>query len=172
MREDGTIRALRGPYAGRTGQVDAPYWPTPPALVERMLDLAAVGPGDRLKDLGCGDGRIVLAAARRGASALGVDLDAARIAEAEAATRAAGLSHLARFRRQDLFATSLARATVVTLYLAPHVNRLLRDRLGSALRPGSRVVGHAFSMPGWAPVREEESADRRRLYLWVVPSTP
>ena len=135
-----------------------------------MLDLAGVGPDDRLIDLGCGDGRIVLAAARRGARALGVDVDPARIAEAESAARGAGLDDLAHFRRQDLFATSLARATVVTLYLLQHVNRQLERRLRSRLRPGSRVVGHAWPMPNWAPAHEEETADRRRLYLWVVPS--
>lgn len=168
--DNAQIRSARGPHAGRMGQLDAPYWSTPPALVEPMLDLAGVGPGDRLIDLGCGDGRIVLAAARRGARALGVDLDPERIEEARTAARGAGLDELARFRRQDLFATSLAGATVVTLYLLQHVNRLLETRLRSKLRPGSRVVGHAWPMPGWLPEQEVETADRRRLYLWLVPS--
>ena len=134
-------------------------------LVERMLDLAGAGPGDVLIDLGCGDGRVAIAAARRGARALGVDIDAARIAEADATAQSAPL---ARFRREDLFQTRLDEATIVALYLLPHVNLLLRDRLLNELRPGSRVIGHAFPMPGWTPAAEEQW-DGRTIYLWIVP---
>lgn len=162
--------AIRGPWAGREGHLDAPFWTTPAPLVERMLDLTRAGPGDRLIDLGCGDGRIVIAAARRGAAALGVDIDPARIAQAEAAAAGAGIGALARFRHEDLFATQLRWATIVTIYLLPHVNQLLMTRLRTELRPGSRVAGHAFSMGGWEP-EAHEKVDGRDLYLWVVPGT-
>lgn len=160
--------ALRGPFAGTEGHLDAPYWQTPIEAVERMLDLAGAGPGDVLIDLGCGDGRIVIAAARRGTRGLGIDIDAARIAEAEAAAETAGIGALAQFRREDLFQTRLEEASIVSLYLLPHVNAMLRDRLCTELKPGSRVVGHAFPMRDWAPAAEAQ-VDGRYLYLWVVP---
>lgn len=165
--EDRAFKAIRGPWAGTPHHLDAPFWPTPESLVERMLDLAGVGPGDHLIDLGCGDGRIVIAAARRGATALGVDIDAERIAEAEAATRAAGVEHLVGFRCEDLFATRLEAASVVTLYLIPHINRLLAERLRTELAPGSRVLSHAFAIRDWVP-RVHETINRRELFLWVV----
>src|SRR5687768_7579975 len=100
--DDARIVAERGPFAGMPGHLDAPFRQTPPAVVERMLDLAKVGPGDRLVDLGCGDGRIVVAAARRGAIAHGVDMDPERIAEAEAAARLAGVADRTSFALGDL----------------------------------------------------------------------
>jgi SAM-dependent methyltransferase len=165
--EDRAFKAIRGPWAGTPNHLDAPFWPTPEPLVERMLDLAEVGGGDHLIDLGCGDGRIAIAAARRGASALGIDIDPERIAEAEAAARAAGVEHLVKFRCEDLFATRLEAASVVTLYLIPLVHGLLGARLRTELAPGSRVVSHAFAIRGWAP-RVHETIDRRELFLWVV----
>ena len=165
--EDRAFKTIRGPWAGTPHHLDAPFWPTPEPLVERMLDLAGVGPGDHLIDLGCGDGRIVIAAARRGATALGVDIDSARIAEAEAAARVAGVEQFVRFRCEDLFATRLEDASVVTLYLIPHVHSLLGARLRTELAPGSRVVGHAFAIRDWTP-QTHESIDRRELFLWVV----
>ena len=165
--EDRAFKAIRGPWAGTPHHLDAPFWPTPEPLVERMLDLGEVGPGDHLIDLGCGDGRIVIAAARRGATALGVDIDAERIAEAEAAARAAAVEQLVRFRCEDLFATRLEGASVVTLYLIPMVHGLLGARLRAELAPGSRVVSHAFTIRDWAP-RAHEIIDQRELFLWVV----
>jgi SAM-dependent methyltransferase len=165
--EDRAFKAIRGPWAGTPHHLDAPFWPTPEPLVERMLDLAGVGPGDHLIDLGCGDGRIVIAAARRGATALGVDIDSERVAEAEAAALAAGVGHLVRFRCEDLFATRLETASVVTLYLIPLVHSLLGARLRTELAPGSRVLGHAFAIRDWAP-RAHETIDRRELFLWIV----
>lgn len=165
--EDRAFKAIRGPWAGTPSHVDVPFWTTPEPLVERMLDLAGVGPGDHLIDLGCGDGRIVIAAARRGASALGVDIDAGRIAEAEAAARAAGVDRLVSFRCEDLFQTRLEAASVVTLYLLALPNQLLAARLQTELAPGSRVLSHAFAIPGWGP-RVHETVDRRELFLWVV----
>ena len=150
-------------------EYDVPYVPTPPALVERMLALAEVTAADYLIDLGCGDGRIAVAAAQRGARALGVDLDPLRIAEAAAAARIAGVEAQVRFRRQDLFRTPIYEASVVALYLLPRINIALRPRLLTELRPGSRVVSHAFDMGDWRP-EAEETLDGRRIYLWIIPA--
>jgi SAM-dependent methyltransferase len=150
-------------------EYDVPYVPTPLPLVERMLDLAGLAPSDYLIDLGCGDGRIAIAAARRGARALGVDIDPARIAQAMLAARLAGLETRARFRRQDLFATPLWEASVIALYLLPRINLALRPRLLTELRPGARIVSHAFDMGDWRPEAEQRHDDRRIL-LWIVPA--
>jgi ribosomal protein L11 methylase PrmA len=119
-----------------------------------------------LIDLGCGDGRIVIAAAQRGAVAHGIDIDPARIPEAEAAARLAGVGDFVSFEQGDLFAVELGEFSVVSLYLLPVVNRWLEGKLRSELRAGARVVGHTFPMPGWAPVAQEEHA-RRLIYLWL-----
>jgi ribosomal protein L11 methylase PrmA len=161
------LAALRGPFAGTEGHLDAPYAETPPALVEAMLDLATLAPGERLLDLGSGDGRIVMAAARRCADALGVDIDPSRIAEAEEAARAAGLSARARFRREDLFATPLGQADVIALFLLGHVNEWLGPRLRAEARPGARIVSHAFPIRGWDPVATRR-VGRASLYLWIA----
>jgi SAM-dependent methyltransferase len=152
-----------------TQDLDVPYVPTPEAVVERMMALGEVGPGTYLIDLGSGDGRIALAAARRGARALGVDLDPVRVAEAQAAARLEGLEGNARFRRQDLFDTPLREADVVTLYLLPDVNLRLRPRLLTELRPGTRILSHNFDMGEWRPDAEEEIG-ASHLFLWVVPA--
>jgi len=161
------VAAQRGPFAGREGHLDAPYKATPMEIVEQMLDLAGVGPGVRLLDLGCGDGRIVIAAALRGAQASGVDVDPARIASAEAAAREAGLEDRVRFAQGDLFAADLSGVDVVTLFLLAHVNGWLESKLRSELKPGARVVSHAFPMPNWVP-SAEEAHDRRTVYLWTL----
>lgn len=150
-------------------ELDIPFVPTPHALVEKMLDLAQVGPADYLIDLGCGDGRIAVAAARRGARALGVDLDPMRIEEAAAAARIAGVEAHVRFRRQDLFATAIYDATVVALYLLPRINLALRPRLLTELRPGARIVSHAFDMGDWR-AEAEQRHDGRLILLWIVPA--
>ncbi len=159
------------PLLGAAGEpeYDVPYVPTPPALVEKMLDLAQVTATDYLIDLGCGDGRIALAAARRGARALGVDIDPVRIQEAVNAARFARMESQVVFRRQDLFRTPIYEASVIALYLLPRINLALRPRLLTELRPGSRVVSHAFHMGQWrADAREE--LDGRRILLWIVPA--
>ena len=148
---------------------DVPYVPTPPELVEKMLDLARVTATDFLIDLGCGDGRIALAAARRGARALGVDIDPVRIEEAVNAARFAGMESQVVFRRQDLFRTAIYEASVIALYLLPRINLALRPRLLTELRPGSRVVSHAFHMGDWRPDGEDE-LDGRHIFLWIVPA--
>jgi SAM-dependent methyltransferase len=150
-------------------EYEVPFVPTPHALVQKMLDLAAVGPSDYLIDLGCGDGRIAVAAAQRGARALGVDLDPLRIQEAAAAARIAEVEARVVFRRQDLFRTPIYEASVVALYLLPDINLRLRPRLLTELRPGSRVVSHAFDMGDWRP-EAEDRLDGRRIFLWIVPA--
>jgi SAM-dependent methyltransferase len=166
--DDRLFRHLRGPFAGTPGQIDAVYWQTPLPIVERMLDLAQVGPGDTLIDLGSGDGRVVVAAARRGARAIGVDVDPERIADGERAVREAGVGALASFRQEDFFATRLDEASVVTLYLAAHLNRMLAPRLQTEPRPGARIVSYAFPVGDWKP-DITELTDYVPLSLWTVP---
>lgn len=149
----------------------APYVATPPDVVDRMLTLADVGPADVVYDLGCGDGRIVIAAAQKfGARGVGVDIDPARIADAEMNARRAGVEELVTFRLQDALATDVSKATVITLYLVSALNVQLRPILTTQLRPGSRIVSHSFAMGDWEPdvVDTFTSADGRprTLYLW------
>jgi len=128
----------------------APYVPTPAAVVDKMLALAKVGPGDILYDLGCGDGRIVITAAKMfGTRGVGIDLDPQRIEESNAGARAAGVENLVEFRVQDIMKADFSAATVVTLYLLPESNNLLRPLLETQLKPGTRVVSHNYSIPGW-----------------------
>lgn len=150
-------------------ELDVPYVPTPMAAVERMLDMGQVGAGDYLIDLGSGDGRIAIAAAQRGARALGVDIDPARVEEAHSAARFAGVETRALFRRQDLFRTPLRDASVVTMYLLPDINLALRPRLLTELRPGTRILSHNFTMGDWRPDAEAEVGNSR-IYLWTVPA--
>ena len=146
---------------------DVIYVPTPPAVVARMLDLAKVGPNDIVYDLGCGDGRIVVAAAKRGARATGVDIDPERIAEARANVKKAGVGDRARIIEGDLFEMDLKDATVVTLYLLPELNLRLRPKL-LQLKPGTRIVSHAFDMGDWKPERVEQ-VEGKTIYYWSVP---
>jgi SAM-dependent methyltransferase len=158
-----------GLAAAAEPNLEVPYVPTPPQLVERMLDLADVRASDYLIDLGCGDGRIAIAAARRGAHALGVDLDPERVDQAVTAARYASLGNLVRFRREDLFRTAIWEASVIALYLLPAMNLRLRPRLLTELRPGSRVVSHNFDMGDWRPEADEHH-EEGRLLLWTVPA--
>ncbi len=149
--------------------IDVLYVPTPYDVVDEMLRMARVGKGDVLYDLGSGDGRIPIAAARQyGIRATGIDIDPERIREAEGNAGAAGVGALVRFRQEDLFQTDFRDATVVTLYLQPHLNLRLRARLWSELRPGTRIVSHQFDMGDWAPERTWERAGHK-IYLWTVP---
>jgi SAM-dependent methyltransferase len=141
--------------------------PTPWPVVDRMLSLASVGPGDRVYDLGCGDGRIVIAAAQRGASAVGIDSSAEQIVRAEAGARSAHVSSLVNFRCGPVENQSLADATVVTSYLSHWANCQLRPKLQRELQHGARIVSHSFDMGDWAPHRVE-TIDHRYLYLWVL----
>ena len=156
------------PRQGQAGK-DVIWMPTPEALVERMLTMAQVGPRDILYDLGSGDGRLVIAAAKRGAQAVGVEFNPELVAFSESRARAQGVSRKARFVQGDIFETDFRDASVVTLYLLSTLNLRLRPTL-LGMRPGTRVVSHAFSMDDWAP-DEVSRAEQRTAYLWIVPAT-
>ena len=149
----------------------APYVPTPQEVVDRMLQLAGVSKADVVYDLGCGDGRIPITAAKAyGARGVGVDIDPQRIAEANANAKQAGVAHLVTFKLQDAMTTDLSDATVVTLYLLSSSNLKLRPMLTKQLKPGARIVSHAFSMGDWQPDKVDTFTDTasrsRTLYLW------
>jgi SAM-dependent methyltransferase len=147
---------------------DVIYEPSPPEVVEAMLRLADVGPADVVYDLGCGDGRIVIAAARRGARGVGVDIDPERVREARANARAAGVEDRVEIREADLFDTDVRDATVVMLFLQPDVNLRLRPRLLAQLRPGARIFSHWHDMGNWKPTAQVKVSGRN-VYLWTVP---
>ncbi len=157
-------------FLGITPPLDVPYVGTRSAMVDAMLDMAEVGASDHVIDLGTGDGRILIAAARdRGASGLGVDLDPTLIDSATAEAAKLGLSDHLTFREQDLFETPLHEADVVTMFLLPSVNLRLRPRLLEQLRPGTRVVSNRFRMGDWRP-DEVRRASGYPAYLWIVPA--
>jgi hypothetical protein len=143
--------------------------PTPPEVVERMLQMADVRAGDFVIDLGSGDGRIAIAAAGKGARALGVDIDPQRVREARDNARKSGVEDKVAFRQENLFETKIGEATVVTMYLLPDVNMRLRPRLLDELKPGTRVVSHAFNLVDWAPDRHDKIG-YRNIFMWVVPA--
>lgn len=149
-------------------QLDVPYVPTKPAVVDGMLKLGNLKKGDVLYDLGCGDGRIVVAAAKQyGVTAVGYDIDPERIAEANATAKAAGVTDKVKFVNANLFNTDLSKATVITMYLLPTVNMELRPKI-LKLKPGTRIVSHAFDMGDWKP-EKTEMVDGATLYFWTVP---
>jgi SAM-dependent methyltransferase len=151
---------------------DVVYVPTPVPVVNEMLRLANVKPNDVVYDLGSGDGRIVIAAAQeRGASGIGIDINPERIREANRNAQKAGVTDRVQFRQQDLFQTDFSKATVVTLYLLPELNVKLRPKLLRELKPGTRIVSHAFDMGDWKPQQVVE-VDGRTVYYWVVPENP
>jgi SAM-dependent methyltransferase len=148
---------------------DVIFVPTPEHVVEEMMSLARVGPGDVVYDLGCGDGRLVIAAAKRGAKkAVGVDIDPERIREARENARGARVQDKVLFVEGDLFAMDISDATVVTLYLLPELNLRLRPKL-LALAPGTRIVSHAYDMGDWAPDQTAHVAGKT-VYAWTVPA--
>jgi hypothetical protein len=165
--------------AASAAQPSVPYVPTPQAVVDRMLEIAKVTEKDYLIDLGSGDGRIVITAARKyGARGFGVDLNPERVAEANRNAEKAGVSARATFYERDLFATDLSPATVITMYLLPRVNLELRPKL-LELKPGTRLVSHDFSMGDWRPDRREEISVEAKyggepgssiIYFWHVPA--
>jgi len=151
----------------------APYSPTPTDVVERMLRLAGVGANDVVYDLGCGDGRIVIAAARLfGARGVGIDIDPSLIARAQAAAKQAGVESLVTFRVQDAMTVNLSDATVVTLYLLAASNVKLRPILTRDLRPGARIVAHNYPIGDWEPEVVDNFIDAagttRTLFLWNI----
>lgn len=170
-----TLAAAQTPQPKRAP--DVPFVPTTDEAVEAMLKLGQVKKTDIVYDLGCGDGRIVIAAAKKfGAHGVGIDINPERIAEAKENARKAGVEGLVRFEENDLFLADFHEATVVTLFLLPAVNLKLRPKLLQDLKPGTRVVSNTFDMGDWKAEKEatvgstdEESYLSHRLYLWTIP---
>lgn len=150
---------------------DVIYVPTPHSVVEAMLTLAKVGKNDVVYDLGCGDGRIVITAAKLyGARGVGIDINPVRIRESNDNAVAEGVTNLVTFKTADIFAdsTDISEATVVTLYLLPSLNVKLRPKLMRELKPGTRIVSNSFSMGEWQP-EETREVDGRTIYFWTIP---
>jgi ribosomal protein L11 methylase PrmA len=148
---------------------DVIFVPTPQEVVEDMLRLANVQKGDVLYDLGSGDGRIAITAARKyGIKATGIDIDPERIREANENAKKAGVTNLVQFRQENLFTADFRDATVITLYLLPDLNVKLRPKLWNELKPGTRIVSHQFEMGAWKPEKRLES-NGRTIYFWTVP---
>ncbi len=160
---------LAATYAQNAVRLDVPYVPTPPEVVDRMLELTNVSKDDYVIDLGSGDGRIAIAAAKRGATAFGVDIDPDRIAEARENAKKAGVEGRVTFEQRNLFQTDISKANVLTMYLLQTVNRQLRPRILDELRPGTRVVSHAFDMGEWEP-DQRDTVNGRSVYMWWVPA--
>lgn len=151
---------------------DVIFVPTPQSVVDAMLKIAKVGKNDVVYDLGCGDGRIVITAAKQfGARGVGIDIDPKRIEESNANAVAAGVTNRVRFLHTDIFAdsTNLSEATVVTLYLLPSLNVKLLPKLLRELKPGTRIVSNSYDMGDWRPEQELE-VDSRTIYFWTVPA--
>jgi hypothetical protein len=169
-------------FAAELVRSGGPYVPTPQTVVDAMLDLARVGPADFVIDLGSGDGRIVLSSAtRHKASGMGVDIDGELVDLANASARRLGVAERVRFVQQDVFATDISRATVLTLYLLPGMMEALRPKLLKELKPGTRIVSHDFDFGEWKPdrtieVKTDEKYDltgnwTSNVHLWTVPAT-
>jgi SAM-dependent methyltransferase len=154
---------------------DVEYVPTPHHVVSEMLRLAAVTPTDVVYDLGCGDGRVLIAAAQHyHARGVGIDIDPQRIEESRLNARQAGVADRVQFFQQDLFETDIREASVVTLYLLPQLNRQLRPRLLSDLRPGARVVSHDFDMGDWQAdqvIHLPGAEYEHTVFFWIIPAT-
>lgn len=150
-----------------------PYVPTPQEVVDRMLELAEVKKGDVVYDLGSGDGRIVVTAAKKyGVKAIGFEIDPQRIKESHENIKKAGVENLVEIRQQDIRTVDLSAASVLTMYLLPEVNLMIRPNIWKQMKPGSRVVSHDFDMGDWKPLKTEHIKDgtswEHTLYLWHV----
>ena len=160
--------AARPAFAQQQHDIIVPFVPTPQVTVDEMLRVAGVGPRDFVLDLGSGDGRIVITAAKKfGARGLGVDLDHHLVIQSEEGARQAGVEERAKFIQQDIFKTDLAQATVITMYLLPVIVRRQRPSL-LALKPGTRIVSHDFEMDDWKP--DQKTYVRKNVMLWIVPA--
>lgn len=158
------------------GKKIVPYVPTPQDVVDRMLELAQVKKGDVVYDLGSGDGRIVVTAARKyGVRAIGFEIDPQRIKESHDNIKKAGVGHLVEVRQQDIRTVDLSPASVLTMYLLPEVNLMIRPNIWKQMKAGSRVVSHDFDMGDWKPVKAENIKDSsgwdHTLYLWHVEAS-
>ncbi len=156
-------------YAQQEPRLDVIYVPTPQQVVDRMLQLADVKQGDYMIDFGCGDGRMVVSAAKRGARGYGVDINPQRIKEANETARAAGVTDKVEFKIANLFEEDLSKADVMAMYLLTDINLRLRPKILDTMKPGSRIVSHAFDMGDWKP-EVYENVDGRNVYFWIVPA--
>ncbi|MDB5534874.1 MAG: hypothetical protein JWO28_3189 [Hyphomicrobiales bacterium] len=151
-------------------RLDVPYVPTPQDVVDRMLEMAQVTAADFVMDLGCGDGRMLVTAAKKfGARGFGVDINPERIKEATENARTNGVSANVTFEVKNLFETPIAQASVLTMYLLPDINLQLRPRILREMKPGSRIVSHAFTMGDWEPDLQDQ-VRVRDIYFWIVPA--
>lgn len=170
----GLLLSLVAPAFGQSAQQparepDVVYVPTSYEVVAEMLQMGSVQAGDVVYDLGCGDGRIVIEAAKKfGTRGVGIDIDPQRIREARANAKTAGVEHLVTFHVADLFETDISEATVVTLYLLPELNRRLIPKLKQQLRPGSRVVSHDFDMGRDWPAEQSKRIGDDEIFLWTI----
>lgn len=144
-----------------------PFVPSPQVVVDKMVELVGVKKGDVVFDMGSGDGRIVIAAAKKGAKAIGFEIDGDLIKESRENIRKAGVQDLAEIRQQDILTVDFSPASVVTMYLLPDVNLKLKPNLLSQLKPGSRIVSHAFDMGDWKPEKVER-VEGRTIYFWTI----
>jgi cyclopropane fatty-acyl-phospholipid synthase-like methyltransferase len=175
------IILLAPPSTAAVAQDTIPFVPSPPHVVQRMLEVAEIKKGDVLYDMGSGDGRIVIEAAKKfGVRGVGIDLNPDLVAKARENAAKEGVSHLVEFRAQDGLTVDISEATVVTLYMFKWFNNALRPKL-QKLKPGSRVVAHDFDIDDWKPTRIEsvtapkdgsDYAESRTLYIWIVGDTP
>jgi cyclopropane fatty-acyl-phospholipid synthase-like methyltransferase len=158
---------------------EIPFVPTPIEVVDRMLELAAVKKGDVVYDLGSGDGRIVIRAAKKyGVRAVGIEMDRLLLEQARKATKEEGVSHLVEFRAEDALKADLSPATVVTLYMLPWFNQAMKPNFQAMLKPGARIVAHDFGIEGWTPDKTEKLAEiehkpggykhQHVIYLWIT----
>jgi SAM-dependent methyltransferase len=150
---------------------DVVFVPTPQEVVDQMMKLANVHAGDVVYDLGCGDGRTVISAAKLGARAIGIDINPVRIQESNDNAAKNGMTGKVTFRLEDLFEADFRDATVVTLYLLPSLNLKLRPKLWKELKPGTRIVSHDFDMDDWKPEKTID-VDGHTLYFWTIPAKP
>jgi 2-polyprenyl-3-methyl-5-hydroxy-6-metoxy-1,4-benzoquinol methylase len=165
-----SVAFAQTPAAKLPRQPDVIFVPTPQEVVDEMLRMANVKKGDVLYDLGSGDGRIPITAARKyGVRGVGIDIDPERIREANENAKRNGVTDLVKFRNEDLFKADFREATVVTLYLLPDLNERLRPKLWAELKPGTRIVSHQFEMGKWKPEKVVELSGRT-IYFWTVPA--
>jgi SAM-dependent methyltransferase len=159
-----------GLHIAKGASPDVPYVSTPHAIVDEMVRLADVKASDVVYDLGCGDGRLVIAAVKKtGCRGVGIDIDPERIKESRANAKTAGVEDRVRFVEQNFFASDIRQATVMLIYLFPDVNIRLRGKFLSEMKPGSRLVSHAFDMGDWKP-DNSASVGAQRVYFWVIPA--
>jgi len=155
--------------AQESPKLDVIYVPTPQEVVDRMLEMADVKPGDFMIDFGCGDGRMVVSAAKRGARGYGVDINPVRIREANENAKKAGVTDKVEFKIANLFEEDLSKADVMAMYLLTDINLRLRPKILDTMKPGTRIVSHAFDMGDWEPDQKDVVAGKQ-VFFWVVPA--